>query len=513
MDIADNRTLYSVYTQKAKLHPDDVFVSFLKEDGDAVEWTYRQFTNNVNATGVKLLSLGLNRGDLINLCIPNHILYLEVILAASALAMCVVPSNPASSADELEYILRHSGAKLSITCAQSHKTLTKIINEGRIEVILDEELQRSIELTSSDELKVVGLPEDVVELLYTSGTTSRPKGVMLTNRHLIYGAESFRAATGLRDSDHHFISLPLFHAAAQCHALWPSLVAGCRITIVSRFSGSRFFLQVANSKCTMAALFGAPIRILLSQPPGSADWPHRLRNVTFAQNLTPEQQNEWLRRFKAPLQQLWGMTETAGLPIMSPLVGERRLAAMGRPILGYEIKIIDESGGEVRTGECGQLIVKGTPGRSIMKGYYNDPEASGRAIREMPDGMWLFTGDSVRTDADGYIYFVDREKDLIKRGGENISSFEIESSIARLPQVSDVAVIGIPDEIKDESIVAFVVLKANESLSEDALREHCGRLLSHFKVPQRLVFVDSLPRTSVGKIQKNVLREHLAAIR
>ena len=148
-----------------------------------------------------------------------------------------------------------------------------------------------------------------------------PRAVMLTNANFVYGSEVFRAATGLRNDDRHLISLPLYHSAAQCHALWPSVIAGCSVSLLSRFSASRFFEQAATHDATMAALFGAPLRMLLNQPRRPTDRAHRLRNVTYAQNLTPAQYEDWDRRFGAPLQQLWGMTEICALPIMSPLSG------------------------------------------------------------------------------------------------------------------------------------------------------------------------------------------------
>jgi crotonobetaine/carnitine-CoA ligase len=354
-----------------------------------------------------------------------------------------------------------------------------------------------------------GGAERVVELLYTSGTTARPKGVMLTNASFVYGAEVFRAATGLRAEDRHLIALPLFHAGAQCHALWPSLIAGAGVAILARFSASRYFEQAAAYSCTMAAMFGALLRMLLNQPPRPTDRGHHLRNVTFAQNLTTDQYASWHDRFDAPLQQLWGMTETCALPIMSPLTGARNLSAMGRLVLGYDVRVVDDSGQDVPPGEVGQLIVRGVPGRTLMQGYLKNPEATDRTLRRGPDGTWLYSGDSVRADEAGFVYFVDRGKDLIKRAGENISSTEVETVILDCPGVLDVCVVGVPDPIRDEALVAVVVRKPGATTPPEEIRAFCAERLAAFKVPERVEFVDALPRTSVGKIQKNVVREAL----
>ena len=358
-----------------------------------------------------------------------------------------------------------------------------------------------------------GAPDRIVQLLYTSGTTSRPKGVMLTNACFVYGAEVFAAGSGLRREDRHLVVLPLFHAGAQCHALWPSLVTGASVAVMSRFSASRFFEQAIEYGCTMAALFGALLRMLLNQPERETDAAHAIRNVTFAQNLTPAQYEAWHRRFRAPLQQLWGMTETCGLPVMSPLTGTRNLAAMGKPVRGYGVSVVDGEGEAVGPGTPGELIVQGIPGRTVMLGYLKNPEATAETLRCRSDGTWLYSGDTVRADGNGFLYFLDRGKDLIRCSGENISSIEVEGVIQECEGVADVCVVGVPDEIRDERVVAAVVARPDATVSEEAIRSDCARRLAAFKVPDRIVFMDVLPRTSVGKIRKQEVRDRLAAAR
>ncbi|NNE64765.1 MAG: AMP-binding protein, partial [Gammaproteobacteria bacterium] len=178
---------------------------------------------------------------------------------------------------------------------------------------------------------------------------------------------------------------------------------------------------------------------------------------------------------------------------------------VGKASGDYEVKLVDENGNEVVQGQAGEIIVKGIPGKSIMSGYFKNPTASAETIR---DG-WLFTGDNAVLDEQGYFQFIDRRKDMIKRSGENVSAGEVEDVILQHAAVFECAVIGLPDEIKDESIVAVVVLKSGASLSEDELIEHCAHKLASFRVPQQIVFRESLPKTSVGKIQKHLIREEL----
>jgi crotonobetaine/carnitine-CoA ligase len=521
MDIVGGRTLYSTFTAHASLQPDRTWLIFEREDGRVLRWTWREFLDSVHQAANLLRSMGIGADDVVNVHLTNHPACSQLVLAASRIGAIVVPTNPKSTDDEFRYLIEHSGSRVVFTeqsCLQIVQSVLSMLSDREVVLcrtdgdqlptgvrVYEDELARQPTSPPPGE----GSAHRVVQLLYTSGTTSRPKGVMLTNANFIYGGEVFRGATGLRVEDRHIISLPLSHAAAQCHALWPSVVTGCSVALMSRFSASRFFEQAVEYEATMAALFGAPLRMLLNQPPGSADSAHAIRNITFAQSLTAEQYDEWHRRFDAPLQQLWGMTETCSLPIMSPLVGERQLAAMGRPVVGYESRIVDEQGLECDTGEAGELIVRGTPGRSIMKGYLDDPESTAEALHEEPSGTWLYSGDTAYRDADDYVYFVDRAKELIKRSGENISSTEIESVLLSMPGVQDASVLGVPDPIRDESVVVVIVPRSPDELSAEDVVRYCEDNLAPFKVPQEIRFVDELPRTSVGKVQKNIIREEI----
>ncbi len=517
MDIAGNRTLYSIFAARAVGSPDREWLVYERGDGRVFRWTFGEFLDSVHRAANLLRRREIGAGDVINLHLSNHPAYPQLILAASYLGAVVMPTNPASTAAELGYLLDHSESRLIFT-ESACLAVAREVAAGRPIVVCQtsnsEEAGAPIyeaELAeqSASPPNGSGAADRVIELLYTSGTTAKPKGVMLTNASFVYGAEVFRAGSGLRPEDRHLIALPLFHAGAQCHALWPSLVADATVAILSRFSASRYFEQAIAYDCTMAALFAAALRMLLNQPARPADRAHRLRNVTFAQNLTAAQYAEWHRRFGAPLQQIWGMTETCGLPLMSPLVGERNLLAMGRVVLGYEARVVDEAGRDVAAGETGELIVRGTPGRSLMAGYLRNPAATAATLRRLDDGTWLFSGDTVRADGDGFVYFVDRGRDLIKRAGENVSSTEVEGVILDCPGVLDACVVGVPDPVRDEAVVAFVVRKPDADLTADAVRVFCAARLAPFKVPERVDFVDALPRTSVGKIQKQVVRDWL----
>jgi crotonobetaine/carnitine-CoA ligase len=522
MNIVGNRTLYSIFHSHAREQPNRCWLTYESPTGELSQWTFADFLETVHQTVNLLQSYGIGTGDVVSLHLANHPAFPQVILAASYIGAIVLPTIPSSSVEEFRYFLEHSEAKLVITetiylgkveAAAKNRRCLILSVQGEKDLTTnyrcyETELAQQSSLVSRGD----GSTDKVVQLLYTSGTTSVPKGVILTNANFVYGSEVFRAATGLRYDDHHLIALPLYHAAAHCHALWPSVITGCSVSILSRFSASRFFEQAARHEATMAALFAAPLRMLLNQPARPTDRIHRLRNVTYAQNITPSQCEEWRRRFDAPLQQLWGMTETCGLPIMSPLTGTRRLSAMGRPVLGYEIKIVDESGREVPPQQAGELIVRGIPGHSLMNGYLKNTAATTKAMRQMQDGTWLFTGDTAMYDTDGFIYFLDRSNDLIKRGGENISTIEVESVIAGLAGVADVCVVGLPDSIRDEIVAAVVVSEPDVKLTSDQIYSHCAARLAAYKIPERVEFMEALPQTSVGKIRKDIVRNSLLGL-
>jgi crotonobetaine/carnitine-CoA ligase len=358
---------------------------------------------------------------------------------------------------------------------------------------------------AAPDIRVVA--SDEVSMQYTSGTTSKPKGVLLTHANYIYGGEVMAKAMRVGPDDRHLIVLPLFHAGAQLHALLPMLLSGGSVALMERFSASRFVEQAIRHEATLVALFAAPIRMLLAQPRAARDGATRLRAISYAQNITPQQFADWHERFRAPLMQIWGMTETMSLPLMQPLDLPRKPMAMGMPVLGYECRVVDEDGHEVPAGTVGELIVRGEPGISLMKGYFKNPEATARTLRN----GWLWSGDQAWRDEEGYFFFVDRTKDMIKRAGENVSATEVEAVLLEHPGVAEASVVGVFDPIRDEAVAAAIVAKDRTTLTVEEITEYCRRRLSKFKVPTVVSFVPELPKTSIGKVRKDALRRQLQA--
>jgi crotonobetaine/carnitine-CoA ligase len=232
-----------------------------------------------------------------------------------------------------------------------------------------------------------------------------------------------------------------------------------------------------------------------------------LRRVFYAINVSTPDKEAFEKRFEVSLINGYGLSETMTLVAASPVVGPRRWPSVGLPSPGRVVRLVDERGADVPVGEVGEIVVGGVPGRSIMLGYYGDEAETAAAIR---DG-WLHTGDNAYADAEGYLYFFDRKKDVIKRAGENVSAQEVETVLLDHPSIADAAVVGIPDAIRDEAVAAVIVLASGASASQEDIRAHCGVRLARFKVPTVIVFRQQLPKTSIGKVQKAALRRELSA--
>jgi crotonobetaine/carnitine-CoA ligase len=501
--IVGRRTLGGALEDKARRFPDAPCLGFEDADGAVAPWlTWRDFDRLVNRAAHLLLRHGLKPQEKFNLHLGNRPEFLVFWLAAARTGTVMVPTNPLSTPDEMAYILAHSEARLVVS-EPRHAAAARAVRD-RCPSLADVIEARPLEPLLADlpdtPPDVAVASSDEISMQYTSGTTSKPKGVLLTHANYVYGGEAMSKAMRVGPDDRHLIVLPLFHAGAQLHAVLPMLLAGGSMALMERFSASRFVDQATRHGATLAALFAAPIRMLLAQPPTDRDGATRLRAVSYAQNVTVAQFEEWHARFRAPLMQIWGMTETMSLPLLQPLDLPRKPLAMGMPVLGYECKVVDEAGREVAPGTVGELVVKGEPGVSLMKGYFKNPEATAATLR---DG-WLHSGDQAWMDEDGYFFFVDRKKDMIKRAGENVSASEVEETLKQHAAVFDAAVVGVADPVRDQAIKAYVIRRAGARCDADELIAWCGARLSTFKVPSFIEFREEFPRTSVGKIQKHL---------
>ena len=507
--VTGSASIAGVLLRRAEAHPDAPFLIF-DSPGVQVTRSYAEMADRARRAASLLRRLGVDRGDTLHVHLTNRPEFYDVWFGSALIGAVMAPTNPLLTADELAYVLTRTRCKVSITQPELVATV-RAANGGVHELLVtgssgpsntSTPLEREIE-SSEGRLAAAKIdPHDVAAVLYTSGTTSRPKGVLVTHANYLHTGTVVAQHLRIRPDDRMLISLPLFHANAQYYSTMSAVVTGSSIVVMDRFSASRWAEVAAGSRATLASLFAAPIRMLLAQPERAVEKQNALRAVIFSQNLMQDQLADFERRFGAPLLQLYGMTETIAPPALNPLYGERRNLSIGLPTLGARLRIVDDDGREVPRGQVGELLVAGEPGSTLMAGYLDDEVATREAIVE----GWLHTGDNVREDADGYLHFVDRAKDMIKRAGENVAASEVESAVSAHPAVFESAAIGIPDAMRDEAIKVYVVLADGAHVSAGELTAWCSDRLARFKVPNEIEFVDSLPRTSVGKVQKEVLK-------
>ena len=500
--VVGDRSVSSVLREGARLHPDRALLIYDDLESDPRTFSWLEVLRHSEAAAQALLAHGVHSGDAIHLHLSNCPEFLFAWFAAAQLGARIVPTNTAAAVPELAFIVGHARTRLSITDEASIESVRRAHDEaGRDPPVLRPDELRGTGGTPL-EFPDPGPGADL-GVVYTSGTTSRPKGVRVTHANYIYAGETVAAALRLTPQDRFLTVLPLFHANAQYYSTMGALVTGGTIVLARRFSATRYVDLAIRHAATVGSLFAAPIRMILRQAPAPHWTENRLRVVAFAQDLTDREHEEWLRRINAPLLQLYGMTETIGPPVVNSLLWPRRHDAIGRPALGYQCRIRRDDGSPAAVGEPGELLVGGVPGISLMAGYLDDPAATAAVLK---DG-WLATGDVVRWDSDGLLRFVGRARDMIKRAGENVAASEVEAVLLDHPDVADAAVVGVPDPVRDEQIVAFVVHRHGTNPSHETLRDWCAARLALFRVPSHFRIVSELPRTAVGKIQKHRLKE------
>lgn len=500
-------TLKGLLDERVKKAPDKPLLLF----GDRA-LTYGDFQREFNRVAHGFLRLGVNQGDKIALLLDNCPEFLMAVFAAAEIGALFVPINTAFTAEEASYVLDHSGASFLVT-TQAFLPMIEEIREGcptlRQVICLgtdrragslswDEFLFRA----SAEAPAIDVRPGAIASITYTSGTTDRPKGVMLTQYAYLFAPQKRAEALGWNEHDRAIITMPLFHVNALCHMAIAMISVGGSILLREKFSASHFWDEVREYAVTTSSLMRTIPQILLNLPERADDGKNALRLVVAL--LPPEQHLRFEERFDLTVIPSYSLTEDI-LSVLGPVDQSRRkLGSCGLPIAPtvHKLRILDDAGGECAPGAPGE-IVKQSP--AVMKGYYKNPEATSEAIK----GGWLYTGDLGYLDEDGFLYFVDRKKDMVKRGDENVSSEEVERALNSHHLIAESAVIGVPDPVRQEEVKAFIVLKPHatpESLPPTAIWEFCNGHLAPFKIPRYLEYRESLPKTPSSKIQKGLLR-------
>ena len=297
--------------------------------------------------------------------------------------------------------------------------------------------------------------QDTAMIIFTSGTTSCPKGVEITHANMLFaGHYGDCTSCALGPGDRMLTTMPAFHSNFQLAALMPVLTAGASLVVLEKYSARNFWRQVREHRATAIQLVAMMARTLMMQPHDAAEREHCVRSVQYYLPIADEEKEAFEQRFAVRLQNCYGATESICWALTDLPFGPRRWPSVGRPGLGYEVEILDEAGGAVAPGTVGEIAVKGVPGVSLMKGYYGDAEATARTVNG--EG-WYLSGDKGYRDEEGWFYFVDRKCNMIKRGGENVSATEVEDVLSMHPAVAECAVIGVDDPVRDQAVKAFVV--------------------------------------------------------
>ncbi|MDN4605858.1 class I adenylate-forming enzyme family protein [Sporosarcina highlanderae] len=499
-----NQTLYTLLKKQAGRYGEKPFVVFEEET-----ISYREMLERVNRTARWLKGNGIQKGDMVAVFLANAPVFYEMWYACGALGAVLLPINTASTPSELEYFLDHSESRGFLYDE-------RLVGEEHLEVARERDLvfmqltgdsfNKEREEHSADEVKCEADASDVACIMYTSGTTAKPKGVLITHENYMFAGHSSVLYQQLTPDDRYLIFLPLFHANSQYYTSMASLVVGGTIILRERFSSTEFWDVVERYQPTVTSLVATVIKMLLELPENEKEKKHSLKRAGYGLFVPYPELQAFQDRFDIKLYQWYGMTETMTTNIVTPLYEdmirdrETGIVSIGKPGLGHEVKIIGPDDEEMPFGEVGQILIKSP---SLMKGYFKNPEATAQTLR---DG-WLYTGDSGYMNEEGFIWFVDRSKDLIKRAGENISSIEVENVLSEHPAVQDCAIVGEPDKLREEIVIAYVKLHQGQEVEPEELETFCRKHLSYFKVPQEFRIIEDFPRTSIGKIQKNLLRK------
>jgi long-chain acyl-CoA synthetase len=451
-----------------------------------------QFRDAVQRASATMREHGVSAGDVVAIMLPNQAGFVIALFAAWRLGAAVTPISPTLVPAEVTYQIEDARAKILIVDRP-------LDFDAAVQAVLSGD-----DLTSKPAAVVVEPPmhhDDALALLiYTSGTTGRPKGVMLDHANVNAMCRMAIDAFAMTSDDHSLLILPLFHVNGIVIGALSPLVAGGCATIAGRFSPKTFFDRIEQSRATYFSAVPTIYTLLSDLPVEVRPDTSSVRfAICGAAPASVELLDKFETRYDIPLIEGYGLSEGSCASTVNPLRGKRKVGTVGLPLPGQTIRIVGTDDADVPNGEAGEVLVKGP---NVMRGYLNRPEETARTIVE----GWLHTGDIGRFDEDGYLVLVDRAKDMIIRGGENIYPKEIEAVVFGLPEIAEAAVVGRASPVYGEEPVLFVSLNSGATVSTDRIDEHVRGSLSKFKHPVEITILDDLPKNAVGKIDKRKLR-------
>lgn len=495
-------------TKRGALCPDKQAIVF---EGQRI--SYAALNQRVNRTANFLRDQGVNKGDRVAVLLANCPQFLEIYFAAAKLGAIFVPLNVRLAPPEIEYQLNDCGARALFFMDESRDAVEAVSSRGPLEKGSCFYLGRDrVDWARPHEQALTGYPssepdpardsdwDDPQMIMYSSGTTGRPKGVLMSHRKTLFNTLNALIYWGLTPDDIMLISSPMFHSGGLCVQAVPTIYAGGTIILHRKFDIERTLAAIQEHKVTCFTGVATVFKWILEQGEIGRYDLTSLKICFTGGETVPLSMLKRLQEMGVPLGQMFGLTETSTLLWLGKDDIITRTGSVGRPVFHGEVRIVTGDGKEVRPGEIGEIVARGP---MLMTGYWNMAEETQETIR---DG-WLHTGDLATIDEEGYAYIVDRKKDMYISGGENVYPAEVERVIDGHPRVLEVAVIGVPDKKWGETGMVFIRPKPGEAISEDEVKDFCRGKLAQFKVPRRVKFLDEMPKTARGKIRKAALRE------
>jgi long-chain acyl-CoA synthetase len=486
--------------------------------------SYGELDAAVTKFADSLHKLGVSKGDHVALLLGNSPHFIIGMYGALRAGATVIPVNPIYTPDEIGYILNNGDVKAVIALDLLVPLLEKmnpILSSVEHMVICEtqpvnadmdisklsiyQKMKSFSHLVDSGELSFTGPKldgDDTAVILYTSGTTGKPKGAMLTHKNLYSNAKDVSDYLKMNESDRVVTALPMFHVFCLTVVLNAPLMNGGTLLIVPKFSPREVFRLVKKYEATVFAGVPTMYNFLYQYPEGNPEELNSLRLcISGGASMPVALLQSFEKKFNVFVSEGYGLSEASPVTCFNPLDRPRKPGSIGMDILHVKNKVVDEMGEEVRVGQVGELIVQGP---NVMKGYYKMPEETAAALK---DG-WLYTGDLARQDEEGYFYIVDRKKEMIIVGGYNVYPREVEEVLYAHPGVVEAAVIGVPDPNQGEAVHCFVV-KSDEQLTEEQLHAYCKEHLAKYKVPSQINFLEELPKNTTGKILRRSLKDHV----
>ncbi|MCG5077867.1 AMP-binding protein [Paraburkholderia tagetis] len=522
-------SVYAAFAASAERYPDHDFLVVLPETAqiygiDAQTLRYGEALARVDALAARYRAAGFGPGHRAGLMLENRPAFFLHWLALNALGASVVPLSTELRAAELEYITGHSELDLAIAPAARHADLhAAALAAQRSVAICDADADADADADRQAIPRAANAPhartpdaDTECALLYTSGTTGRPKACVLPNEYFLLAGLWYNRIGGLctlRPGVERLITpLPMTHMNAMAYSTMAMILAGGAIVALDRFHPRSWWDSVRASRATVIHYLGVMPAMLLGAPESANDGDHAVR-FGFGAGVDKTLHAPFETRFGIPLLEAWAMTETGAGAVVIANREPRNIgrSCFGKPEAALEVRIVGDNGQPAPTGEPGELLVRVSgdyPRRGFFREYLKDAEATASAW----EGGWFHTGDIVKQDADGQMYFIDRKKNVIRRSGENISAVEVESVLRKHPCVADVAVAATPDAVRGDEVLACIVLREPLRGAERAERaaelvQLCLAQLAYFKAPGYVAFVDALPLTGTQKVQRAALKD------